>query len=103
MKIRAGFVSNSSSSSFVLCREFLNKKQEEAINLHIEKARVFEKKHGNIAIFGHTDDRDKWKVMWGNHIVTIETDMDNFDMPAWLDHIGVPIRAIDRYIRRGIG
>ena len=31
MKIRQGFVSNSSSSSFVICKEFLTTKQEEAI------------------------------------------------------------------------
>ena len=81
MKIRTGFVSNSSSSSFVIDLYVLSPKQREQISNHIEVAKKLE-----MDMFW-----DAWQigvndgagVLWG------EAFMDNFDMALFLHEIGV--------------
>ena len=71
MKIRNGFVSNSSSSSFVIPLIKITAKQLVDINNHSE----------------HTD--CPWHITVTAHTVEGYTDMDNFDMREFFENIGV--------------
>jgi hypothetical protein len=81
MKIRTGFVSNSSSSSFVLAINKLTAKQLMKINNHIEVG----KKLG----IEYCEDRDAWIINEAEEgTLTLNTRMDNFDMHKFLHKIG---------------
>jgi len=77
MKIRNGFVSNSSSSSFVINRSKLSKIQIKRIHDHIFHA----SKHPNIFPF-----LEDWEIEENEDMDTITgfTWMDNFDMETYL-------------------
>lgn len=82
MKTRNGFVSNSSSSSFLIARKHLSDDQVEKIN--------------NYATCGweYADD-GWWSVNITNEQVSGHTPMDNFDMLSWLlKVVGVPSKYI---------
>ncbi len=83
MKIRNGFVSNSSSSSFVILKESLTEDQLEQINNHTKYARE------NFHQFEYTDDRESWDVYDKGKTVRLYTSMDNFDMFLFLTLIGI--------------
>jgi len=77
MKIRNGFVSNSSSSSFMIKRYYLSDKQIEDIQNHIEVAKeCYNDKW--------IDDSDRWYVDVDDKYVVVSTPMDNFDMCYFL-------------------
>ena len=71
MKARNGFVSNSSSSSFVIPLIKITAKQLVDIKNHSE----------------HTD--CPWSITVTAHTVEGYTDMDNFDMREFLENIGI--------------
>lgn len=91
MKNREGFVSNSSSSSFIISRRNLTDIQVEMIRRHIFFARELNISERYGYGSGYDDeDRDAWFVEEkGNHII-VSTHMDNFDMHHFLLTIGVP-------------
>jgi hypothetical protein len=69
MKIRSGFVSNSSSSSFVIFKDGLSCKQRDAILNHSEVV--------NIGLAWEVDDSNP-------DFITVRTDMDNFNMQEYI-------------------
>ena len=90
MKIRQGFVSNSSSSSFVISRDKLTDEQIELIQDHIEHAQELRGKDDRLAeLFRWARDEDRWSIDVTETTVEGSTWMDNFDMYEYLEQIGV--------------
>jgi hypothetical protein len=79
MKIRNSFVSNSSSSSFIIKKCYLTPEQIEYIRDH--------KQHG--LYFGIDYSDDYWAITEDDSSISGYTSMDNFDMSEFLDKIGV--------------
>ena len=80
MKIRNGFVSNSSSASFIINKYDISAKQLDQIIDHAEEC---EKYHM------HCGDSDAWSIDSSGHVVEGKTWMDNFDMAEFFRHIGI--------------
>lgn len=79
MKIREGFVSNSSSSSFVLLKIRLKATQIFAIRHHIEL--------GKELGIQYCDPEDAWDITEDENTIKLNTFMDNFDMDCFLKKI----------------
>lgn len=79
MKVRSGFVSNSSSSSFVILKEHLDDYQIDFIKEH---TRI-----GKMLGMDNTD--DGWYIYEHDDSITGDTNMDNFDMREYLEKIDV--------------
>jgi len=88
MKQRIGFVSNSSSSSFVISKEFLTKVQLWAIKNHVHVA-----KEAGIDM-QYVGDFDEWKIIETEETISGSTSMNNFDMEEFLEEIGIPRRFV---------
>jgi len=86
MKQRNGFVSNSSSSSFIIERKNLSDDQVKSIRNHIE----YYNEHFS-QLPGHYEqtDRDSWSIRIGEKSVSGYTYMDNFPMDELLERIGI--------------
>lgn len=91
MKIRNGFVSNSSSSSFTIKKKYLKKFQICAIRHHLEFGRL-------LGIEYSDDECDRWEVVGlkdeNSKKIFVSTSMTNFGMKEFLRKIGVPDEAI---------
>lgn len=72
MKIRTGFVSNSSSSSFTIRPEDLTVRQLQQIYDHADEA-----------------GENAWSIHEDEKFVRGYTSMDNFDMRVYLRNIGI--------------
>lgn len=78
MKIRNGFVSNSSSSSFVIPKDKLTEEQIQLIFNHSSEA----SKHTEYYNFGNVD--DPWCIRESEYYISGYCIMDNFDMYEYL-------------------
>lgn len=80
-KIREDYVTNSSSSSFIIAKKYIDSDQIEAIRKHI----TLGKKMGMVD--------DKWDFPWditeNDEFISGYVSMDNFDMYTFLNKIGV--------------
>ena len=78
MKIRNGFVSNSSSSSFVIPKDKLTEEQIQLIFNHSSEA----SKHSEYYDFGNI--YDSWSISESEFYISGHCFMDNFDMYEYL-------------------
>lgn len=85
MKIRHDFVTNSSSSSFLIAKKHLDNDQIEAIRRH---SALGEK-------LGIDYSEESWGIRESDGYITGSTDMDNFDMYEFLEKIDVDMNKVD--------
>jgi len=81
LKVRNGFVSNSSSSSFVIRKKYLEEEMISKIKNHIEEGKKLE------ISFASKD--DEWDIIETNEFIKGSTFMDNFNMWEYLHQIGI--------------
>ena len=81
MKIRNGFVSNSSSSSFIIDKNKITDLQKSLIYNHIEKAESMFK------IYSYEGDR--WDIYETEDQIAGYTFMNNFNMCEFFEKIGI--------------
>jgi hypothetical protein len=86
MKIRKDFVTNSSSSSFVISKRHLDDDQILAINEHISLG----KKMG----MSSCSFENMWDIDENDEYIGGYTYQDNFDMHDFLDDIGVSTNVV---------
>lgn len=79
MKIRTGFVSNSSSSSFVIKKQDLTDLQILKIYDYLNEAKI---------LGLHISD-EYWEISEDEYNIKGWTFMDNFDMAEFFDRIGI--------------
>jgi len=85
MKIRNGFVSNSSSSSFIILLHKITDDQKQMIYNHIEIGQEIDKKQiakGKNPIYEYYED---WNIKEDDFSIWCSTSMDNFDLIEFVD------------------
>lgn len=82
MRIRNGFVSNSSSSSFVINKSDLTEVQILQIIDYKNQAKI-------LGLNCSVNDYDYWEISEDETFVYGQTPMDNFDMEEFLYKIGI--------------
>lgn len=95
MKTRNGFVSNSSSSSFVVFKDALSESQKDMIINCIDWIDIFIKRDeendnvDNVKNRFEYYDSDPWRIIEHKDYIFGETSMDNFSMYDYFDYINV--------------
>lgn len=95
MKKRNGFVSNSSSSSFVVLKDAISDIQKDKILNCLDWIDTFiqeDKENGdveNIKERFEYYDSDPWRIIEHNDYIFGETSMDNFSMYDYFDYIKI--------------
>jgi len=90
MKKRIGFVSNSSSSSFIINKDNVSQKQINKIYNHIKEAKGMSSPNNTPEGYDHKYGwDDTWNVTENEREILMDTTMDNFDMYEFLIDIGV--------------
>ena len=84
MKLRLGFVSNSSSSGFLIEKKYLSADQIELIRNHFDEARKREKEG---TYYQHISCGDVWSIYETDDNISGATWMDNFDMHDYLTKV----------------
>ena len=89
MKNRTGFVSNSSSSSFIVSLNHVTKAQLVLITHHQQLAPLLE--------IESVADEDVWdiRIEEDDRLVKGSTNMDNFDMDYYLREIGIDMEYVE--------
>ena len=85
MKVRSDFVTNSSSSSFIISKKYLDNNQIEAIRNH---SSLGEK-------LGLRWCEDAWDIEENENYISGYTWMDNFDMYEFLEEIDINPNSAD--------
>lgn len=90
IRIRIGFVSNSSSSSFIIAKELLNSEQLDAIRNHYDHALK-----NQLVDFTYLSRSDEWHLVENDEYIGGHTMMANFEMDDFLKKIGVNLDQVE--------